>query len=118
MWYVNIKGIWFTIKTRRAAHDKRRDLRMAKGRSRDQNFRSLHPVPISGAPDPIIGVRIPEAAHSCKKDCKRGLARVFGGTLPAILMRRSCCRDFVLGYAKGEIDELLEYVRAFYPEDP
>lgn len=28
--------------------------------------------------DPIIGVRIPKLRTPCKKDCKRGLARVFG----------------------------------------
>ena len=60
MWYVNIKGIWFTIKTRRAAHDKRRDLRMAKGRSRTK---------IPGT-DPIIGVRIPKLRTLAKKIAK------------------------------------------------
>lgn len=53
----------------------RRDLRMAKGRSRtkisevyirsDSRNRSDHRC------------AYPKAAHSCKKDCKRGLARVF-----------------------------------------
>lgn len=113
MWYVNLKGIWFTIKTRRAAHDKRRDLRMAKGRSRTK----ISEVYIRSDPgtDPIIGVRIPKlrtlAKKIAKEDWRGYLEHAACDTYEEIMLQ-----GLVLGYAKGEIDELLEYVRAFIPK--
>lgn len=42
--------------------------------------------------DPIIGVRIPKLRTLAKRLQKRTGAGIWN-TLPAILMRRSCCRD-------------------------
>ena len=65
--------------------------------------------------DPIIGVRIPKlrtlAKKIAKEDWRGYLEHAVCDTYEEIMLQ-----GFVLGYAKGEIDELLEYVRAFIPK--
>lgn len=71
---------------------------------------------ISGT-DPIIGVRIPKlrtlAKKIAKEDWRGYLEHAACDTYEEIMLQ-----GLVLGYAKGEIDELLEYVAGIYPEDP
>ena len=60
--------------------------------------------------DPIIGVRIPKSGAllpDCKEDWRGYLEHAACDTYEEIMLQ-----GLVLGYAKGEIDELLEYVRA------
>ena len=65
--------------------------------------------------DPIIGVRIPKlrtlAKKIAKEDWRGYLEHAACDTYEEIMLQ-----GLVLGYAKGEIDELLEYVRAFIPK--
>ena len=65
--------------------------------------------------DHVLGVRLPKLRKIAGKVCRcRGtgyLLNAWDGTYEEIMLQ-----GLVLGYAKGEIDELLEYVRAFIPK--
>ena len=69
---------------------------------------------IPGA-DPILGVRIPKlrtlAKKIAKEDWRGYLDHAVCDTYEEIMLQ-----GLVIGYAKGEINELLEYVRTFIPK--
>lgn len=69
---------------------------------------------IPGA-DPILGVRIPKlrtlAKKIAKEDWRGYLDQAVCDTYEEIMLQ-----GLVIGYAKGEINELLEYVRTFIPK--